>query len=107
MNVSRDAVRRLLLERQGIGAFSRAVEKEDVFKAVDRLGCVQIDTINVVERAHYVTLWSRLGCYDKGLLNDLAYEDRRVFEGLGHAACYMPLKDWRYFIHANRLRVED
>jgi len=107
LKVSRNAVRRLQLERQGIGVFPRSVDKEDVFEAVDRLGCIQIDTISVVERAHHFTLWSRLGCYDKRLLYDLAYEDRRVYEGLGHAASYLPLKDWRYFIHANRVRAED
>ncbi|MCJ7609386.1 winged helix DNA-binding domain-containing protein, partial [Candidatus Bathyarchaeota archaeon] len=107
MKVSRNAVRRLQLERQGIGVFPRSVDKKDVFEAVDRLGCIQIDTISVVERAHHFTLWSRLGCYDKRLLYDLAYEDRRVYEGLGHAASYLPLKDWRYFIHANRVRAED
>jgi uncharacterized protein YcaQ len=107
LDVSREAVRRLQLEKQGIGTLPRSVDKERVFTVIDRLGCLQIDTISVVERAHNVTLWSRLGCYDKMLLHDLAYKDRRVFEGLGHAASYLPLKDWRYFLHANKIRGEE
>ena len=105
LKVSVDAVRRLQLEKQGIGEPPKRVTKRRVEETIGRLGCVQIDTINVVERAHYFTLWTRLGRYRKEDLHALAYEDRRVFEGWGHAMCYMPMDHWRYLIAANRERV--
>ena len=104
MKVSKETVRRLMIEKQGFDRGSGKAKKEDVFRTVDGLGCVQIDTINVVERAHHLTLWSRLGCYDKGLLHDLAYRDRRLFEYWAHAASYAPMKDYRYFLRPMEIR---
>jgi uncharacterized protein YcaQ len=71
-----------------------------VFKAVDGLGCIQIDTINVLERAQYLTLWTRLGPYDKSLLNQLAYKDRLLFEHWAHAASYIPFRDYRFYLRS-------
>ena len=105
LNVSVDAVRRLQLEKQGIGKPPQRVTKRKVEETIEHLGCVQIDTINVVERAHYFTLWTRLGQYRKDDLYTLAYEDRRVFEGWGHAMCYMPMDHWKYLIAANKERA--
>jgi hypothetical protein len=55
--------------------------------SVDRLGQFQIDSINIVTRAHYMPLFSRLGPYDPGLLERAAHRPpRRLFEYWGHAA---------------------
>jgi uncharacterized protein YcaQ len=107
VNASREAVRRLQIEKQGIGAYPVKAGKEEIFRAVDALGCIQIDTINVVERAHYLSIWTRLGRYSKGDLDDLAYVDRRLWEHWGHAASMMPFTDYRYFIRSMRIRGED
>ncbi len=107
LKVSVDTVRRLQLEKQGISEPPKKTTKKRVEETVGQLGCVQIDTINVVERAHYFTLWTRLGQYKKADLHTLAYEDRYIFEGWGHAMCYMPMKDWRYLIAANRERAKN
>jgi uncharacterized protein YcaQ len=74
---------------------------------VKKLGCIQIDTINVIERAHYITLWSRLGNYKKEYLNELAYKDRKLFEYEGHAVSYLPFQDYRYFIHSMKIRKKE
>ena len=65
---------------------------------VTALGYVQIDALHVVNRAHYVTLWARLGSYGLGDLDALLYAagSRRLYEGWGHAACIIPLEHWRY-----------
>lgn len=107
MGVSREAVRRLQVEKQGVGAYPTKVGKEEIFEAVDAVGCIQIDTINVVERAHYLAIWTRLGQYSKKDLDDLAYVDRRLWEHWGHAASIMPFSDYRYLIRSMRLRGED
>ena len=50
-------------------------------------GGVQIDSINVLERAHHLTLWSRFGPYDRAKLERLLYRRRVLFEYWAHAAC--------------------
>jgi hypothetical protein len=106
LDVSVDAIRRLQLKKQGIGEPPNTATKRKVEDTIERLNCVQIDTINVVERAHYFTLWTRLGQYRKEDLYRLAYEDRRIFEGWGHAMCYMPMDHYRYLIAANKERAK-
>lgn len=107
MRVSREAARRLMIEKQLITDIPNNVSKKRIYDTVDALGCLQIDTINVVERAHYLTLWSRLGQYDKGHLHDLAYQDRRLFEHIAHAACYIPFKDYRFYLRSMEVRREE
>lgn len=62
------------------------------------LGYLQIDTLHVVNRAHYVTVWARFGSYPLDLLDSLLYapDQRRLYEGWGHAACIIPLEDYRF-----------
>ncbi len=79
---------------------------DDVYSAVERVGWVQIDTLQVVRRAQYLTLWSRLGTYDPDDLDRLLFDDgstspdnkRRLFEYWTHAACIIPLTQYRYLM---------
>ena len=73
-------------------------DEKAIYKTVRGLGCMQIDTLHVVERSQYLVLWSRLGSYDKADFDDLLYspERRRLFEGWQHAACFIPMEDYRY-----------
>jgi uncharacterized protein YcaQ len=59
---------------------------------------VQIDTLQMVNRAQYVTLWSRLGSYDIAAFDRMIYDpdQRRLFEYWGHAASIIPLSAYRY-----------
>jgi len=60
---------------------------------VSDAGGLQLDSINVVERAHYLTLWSRFGPYDKARLDRWVYEDRALLEYWAHAACLVAAED--------------
>jgi uncharacterized protein YcaQ len=73
-------------------------DRETIFKMVQDLGCIQIDTLHVVERSQYLVLWSRLGGYDKSDFDNLLYDPqmRCLFEGWQHAASFIPLDDFRY-----------
>src|ERR1700719_2390849 len=75
--------------------------------AVEHLGYVQIDTINVIERSHHHILWNRIPAYRRADLRQAQSVDRSVFEYWTHALSYVPTKDLRFFIPAmNRHRRE-
>jgi uncharacterized protein len=68
--------------------------------AVEHLGYVQIDTINVIERSHHHILWSRIPAYQRADLRQAQSVDKSVFEYWTHALSYVPTKDLRFFIPA-------
>jgi uncharacterized protein len=81
--------RRIALAAQGFGVpkRERPVTMRDVQAVTNRLAQFQIDSINVVTRAQFMPLFSRLGPYDPALLERAAYQaPRRLFEYWGHAA---------------------
>ena len=65
--------------------------------AVDHLGYVQIDTINVIERCHHHILFTRIPNYRRGDLRQAQSADKSVFEYWTHALSYVPAKDFRFF----------
>jgi uncharacterized protein YcaQ len=71
------------------------------------VGGLQLDSINVVARAHYLTVWSRLGPFDRDRLDRLVYRRRALFEYWAHAACLVPaahLAAWRRAMLDYRMR---
>ena len=76
--------------------------RQRVAEIIGHLGYVQIDTIAVIERAHHHTLWSRVPGYKPTMLENLLAKDRRVFEYWGHAASYLPIEDYRFYLRRMR-----
>jgi uncharacterized protein len=75
--------------------------------AVAKLGYVQIDTINVIERCHHHILWTRIPAYRRADLRQAQSVDKSVFEYWTHALSYIPTADMRFFIGAmKRHRAE-
>jgi hypothetical protein len=68
--------------------------------AVEHLGYVQIDTINVIERCHHHILWTRIPNYRRADLRQAQSVDKSVFEYWTHALSYVPTKDVRFFLPA-------
>lgn len=69
-------------------------------RAVEHLGYVQIDTINVIERAHHHILFSRIPTYRRDDLAVAQSTDKSVFEYWTHALAYVPTRDLRFFLPA-------
>lgn len=68
--------------------------------AVEQLGYVQIDTINVIERSHHHILYTRIPEYQREDLPQAQSIDKTVFEYWTHALSYLPTRDMRFFIRA-------
>jgi len=82
------AVAALFLERQHLRRpRAQAFTAARVARLAADTGGLQVDSINVIDRAHYLTVWSRFGAYDKGALDRLVYRRRALFEYWAHAAC--------------------
>jgi uncharacterized protein YcaQ len=100
-SVSATDARRLLLDAQGLSedpATSAVTTARDVCRLIERIGFVQVDTINTVERAHHLILAARLNRYRPALLARGLERDRRLFEHWTHDASIIPLKwypHWR------------
>ena len=95
------ALRAMVLHTQRLTApntASPAITPDTIVDLVKALGYVQIDTLNVVNRAHYVTVWSRFGAYPLAGIDRLVYTagQRRLYEGWGHAASLIALEHYRY-----------
>jgi uncharacterized protein YcaQ len=75
--------------------------------AVEHLGYVQIDTINVIERSHHHILCNRIPDYRRADLRQAQSVDKSVFEYWTHALSYVPTKDLRFFIPAMKLHKRE
>jgi uncharacterized protein YcaQ len=94
LSLSALEARRIALAAQGFGAARPQGEigRRQLVKTIERLGAVQIDSVNVVSRTHYLPAFSRLGAYPRGLLDEIAWSRKpALFEYWAHEASLLPL----------------
>jgi uncharacterized protein YcaQ len=89
-------LRRFLVAHQGYATRARTSRADDVAGEIERLSAVQLDSISTVDRAHRLTLTSRLGWYRPGSVSRLLGEGR-IFEYWAHEACLLPVSDYPLF----------
>jgi uncharacterized protein YcaQ len=92
-SLSAKQARRIAIAAQGLGGCRDGpVTRRRLLDLVGRLGVVQIDSVNVVSRTHYLPAFSRLGAYPRELLEEVAWGRRRqLFEYWGHEASLLPM----------------
>ncbi len=84
--------RALAITAQQLGPRPARVTQADLRALAETLGVIQIDSVNVLSRSHYLPAFSRLGPYDRDSLDALAYEaPRALFEYWGHEASLLPV----------------
>jgi uncharacterized protein len=94
-------VRSMALYAQGLTTTNEAKTNPDqarIQRTIEQVNYVQIDTLNLIQRAQYIVLWSRLGSYETKDFDRLIYspDERTLFEGIQGVAAIIPLKDYRY-----------
>ncbi len=113
--ISLAAARRIALSAQGFGRPRPGPAPPDarqIAALIRRLGLLQLDSVNVFCRAHYVPIFSRLGPYDTTILDRMAAHgpgrrrDRRLIEYWGHEASLIPVESQPLF-RWRMLRVQE
>ena len=103
--VTAGGARRIALAAQGFADRrpTGRVDIRSVRRVMDRVSVLQIDSVNVLSRSHYLPVFSRIGPYDRHVLDTMFAERRELFEFWAHEASYV---DTRLF-PAMRWRMED
>jgi uncharacterized protein YcaQ len=82
-----------VVEAQGYASRARSGTAAEVLATVQRLGCVQLDSISTVDRSHRIALGARIGAYPEATVSKLM-RDGRIFEYWAHEACLVPIEDF-------------
>ncbi len=103
-SLSTAQARRVALGAQGFLDPRHATPSLRTFqRTLDRTGVLQVDSVNVLQRAHYMPLYSRMGPYDVSLLDraqqSSARSPRRVVEYWAHVQAFMPVDLWPVMAH--------
>ena len=114
LSLSKQDAKRLAIRAQGLDhnrmatynsnharKLQKVVTSEDLRRSILAMGLLQIDAVNVCVRSHYMPLFSRLGIYQRELLDQLAYKKKAIFETWAHAACFVPVE--RHLLFRQRM----
>ncbi len=100
-DLSNREARRIALAAQGFADRAPAgrIDSRHFDRLFDRVKVVQLDSVNVAVRAHYMPAFSRLGPYPPERLDAYAYRKRRLFEAWGHVASLLPVEHYPLLRH--------
>lgn len=99
MTLSQEQARRIWIHTQKLDStapFGKGTQATQA--AIEQLGYVQIDTINVIERCHHHILYTRIPQYKRKDLHHAQTIDKSIFEFWTHALAYVPTKDFRFYV---------
>jgi uncharacterized protein len=101
--------RRIFLQRHALAdAPVGAAKGDDLLDLIDRIGFVQVDSINTVERAHHMILFARRQAYRPANLKRLLEKDRSLWEHWTHDASILPatvFPHWKHRFAQDRARL--
>ncbi len=94
--VTRDTVKRLSVYKQGLHQRPAASDQAALKRIIERIGLLQMDSISVVARSHYLVMLARAGLYDPAAL-DALLDSGFLFESWAHAMCQLPTADYPWY----------
>jgi len=97
MHISAAEARRISLAAQGFAGSARLRRRRPFDAALDRLHVLQIDSVNVFARSHYLPIFSRHGSYDTSALDRHLWRSGEYTEYWAHEAAFIPVEDRRLF----------
>lgn len=97
--IRNDQARRYALGAQGFleGRADGRVDVRHFRKVVEHVRLIQLDSVNVFSRTHYMPFFSRIGPYDRDALDEWLWQSGEMFEYWGHEASVIPVEDHRLF----------
>lgn len=97
--IRNDQARRFALGAQGFleGRARGNVDVRHFRKVVGQVGLIQLDSVNVFSRTHYMPFFSRIGAYDRTALDEWMWRSGEMFEYWGHEASVIPTDQHRLF----------
>ncbi len=97
--IRNDQARRYALGAQGFidGRAEGRVDVRHFRKVIEQIGLVQLDSVNVFSRTHYMPFFSRIGPYDRDALDEWLWNSGEMFEYWGHEASLIPVEHHRLF----------
>ncbi|WP_172256765.1 winged helix-turn-helix domain-containing protein [Saccharibacillus deserti] len=109
-NLTMEQARRFLFDYQGLSHRFDASGKAGILDYIDRVGCIQFDPLNVVGTNPELVLQSRISDFERKMLWELLYEDRRLLDYWDKNMAIFKMEDWPYFEryrqrHQNWLRL--
>lgn len=96
LTVTREDVKRLSVYKQGLHQRPDTNTQDDLKAIIERIGLLQLDSISVVARSHYLVMLARAGLYNRKELDNLL-NDKFLFEGWIHCACQIPMAHFPYY----------
>ena len=96
--------RRMAITATGLGLPrpTESVDADHYRKTLGHTGVIQLDSVNVLARAHYLPFFSRLGAYPRHLLDRWLWTSQELFEYWGHERSLMPIRHRPLLVHRMR-----
>lgn len=104
--ITKHQASKFLLIKHGLLGEHTFIGKEGILSFVKQAGCIQYDPIDVCGKNHELVLQSRVPNFEKGMLQELLYKDRALFDWFDKNQAIMPISDWPYFEH-HRMRANE
>ena len=97
--ITKNQARKFLLIKHGLYGKHIFSGKEGIYDYVRQAGCIQYDPIDVCGKNHELVLQSRIKGFEKPMLHELLYEERRLVDWFDKNQSIMLMEDWPYFEH--------
>ncbi len=95
--ITKQQARQFILVKQGLIGAYRFCGKEGAYDYIRQAGCIQFDPVDVCGKNAELTLQSRVKGFQKRMLSELLYEDRRLMDYVDKELSIWPTEDWPYF----------